>query len=205
MPEVFDTGWRAAEVYFDDTLQRVAARELGDATRWPEIVWLNGLQPPYLTSNPADPRVVAGKLVAFGGRVRVPTTGTVRAGVSSAEAFGVDLCLNGGDLSASDTGDLALQSGVANLEQALNLRLTNHRGDLMFHGRYGNDAWRLVGRKLTPGGALVAARYCQEAVIADPRVTRIAQTSVEARGDATLVKLTAEVDGAAPLRLQLTL
>ena len=37
---------RHAEVHHGDTLQRISLRELGDASRWVELVLLNELRPP---------------------------------------------------------------------------------------------------------------------------------------------------------------
>ncbi len=43
------TGWRFVETLANDTMQGIAARELGDASRWVDLVNINGLTPPYLT------------------------------------------------------------------------------------------------------------------------------------------------------------
>lgn len=202
MPDFLQTDWRVAQVLHGDTLQKIAARETGDAARWPEIAWLNGLVPPYIDATGADARIAAGTLVAPGGRIKVPASTGSRRGVTPEDAFGVDLSLVRGDI-ATAGGDFALCGGVSNLEQALRLRLSNAAGDLIYHPRYGNAAWGLVGRKLTPGAVLVARRYCEETVLADPRVTSIQSSSSEAVGDSLRAVVTAEVDGAAPLRIQI--
>ena len=199
------TGWRSVEVLHGDTLQDICAREMGDPARWVELAWINKLVPPYLTGDPLDPRVANGTMALYGARIRVPVAGSIRPGTTAVEAFGVDVSLGNGELMADDGGDILLVSGVPNLKQALSMRLNNPRGSLLFHQRYGNEAKRLIGRKLSPAAALIVQRFCEETVMNDPRVTSMSNASVSVRGDAVAVDITAEVDGFTPLHLQITL
>ena len=50
------TGFRHADMVWGESLQAFALRELGDAARWGEIVDINNLIPPYVTSDPAQIR-----------------------------------------------------------------------------------------------------------------------------------------------------
>lgn len=205
IPEL-QTGWRSAEVLQGDTLQELCNRELGDPARWAEIAWINGLIPPYLTGDKNDPRLAQGKLVLYGGRLRVPQNGTLRSGTTPVQAFGRDISLSDhGFLSADGNGDLSLVEGVPCLEQGLAMRLNNERGALLFHPKYGNEAHRLMGKKLSPTLALVAMRFCEETVAADPRVRAVSNSSYTVAGDALKVSLTADVDGHNPLRVQVVL
>lgn len=45
---------RQVRIKRNDTLERIAQRELGDAVRWTEIVILNKLKPPYIDDNGGD-------------------------------------------------------------------------------------------------------------------------------------------------------
>jgi len=45
---------RQVRIQRNDTLERLAVRELGDAVRWTEIVILNKLKPPYIDENGGD-------------------------------------------------------------------------------------------------------------------------------------------------------
>lgn len=195
-------GWRTAQTEYGDTLQKIAARELQDASRWPEIAWLNELRPPYLTGDPSHLGVVAGRVLLWGGSIRIPTPSTARAGATAAEAFGVDVRLDGGLLSADADGGLAVATGGANLRQALETRLRVGAGELQFHPRYGNAARRIRGRKADHNARLLALRFCEEAVLGDPRVRSVSAGSAEQAGDAIRVSLTAVVDDGVPLRLQ---
>ena len=63
---VFDrelTGYRYASTNHGDTIQQVAFRELGDASRWAELVWINDLLPP---GSPVD-RLVLVEVYTPGG------------------------------------------------------------------------------------------------------------------------------------------
>jgi predicted Zn-dependent protease len=40
-------GFRLVEIKYGDTLQELAARELGDANKWRDIIAINDLLPPY--------------------------------------------------------------------------------------------------------------------------------------------------------------
>lgn len=196
-------GWRVVQTVRSDTLAAVALREMGDASRWPEIAWLNDLLPPYITDVADHPTVLAGRAVASGGVLKIPSSGEASGGVTPAESFGTDCRLEQGGLALTPLGDIDVMTGVANLRQALEMRLAAHVGGLMFHPRYGNNAHRIKGQRNTPNAQLLALRYCEECLLGDPRVVAVKDGVAEASGDAILVSVTALVNDVAPLRLQL--
>ena len=62
------TSWqrtRSVEVRFDDDLRTIAYRELGDASRWTELVVLNGLVPPYISKEGGNRVLKPGTLSGF--------------------------------------------------------------------------------------------------------------------------------------------
>lgn len=195
------TGWRAIKTEYGDTLPRIASRELGDASRWPELAWLNNLLPPYLTSDQSTPGVTSGRVLMFGSVIRVPIAQAQKQGVTPAQSFGVDVRLSGGLLTVSN-GDLNLAIGTTNLKQALELRLQNDKGCLPFHPKYGNDANKLRGHKVDANAHLLALRFCEECLLGDPRVVSVQDGVATASGDAMLVAVTAVVNDGTPLRLQ---
>jgi hypothetical protein len=203
MATIVETGWKAAKTQFGDTLQRVAYRELQDSARWPEIVWLNGLLPPFLTGDPTHPGIAAGTVILWGASIKIPAPSAIKQGVTQTDAFGIDVALSGGSLTADAFGGLEVVAGAPNLKQALEMRLKNDIGNLPFHPKYGNAAHRLRGKKADYNARLLALRFCQECLLADPRVRSIESGSSEQSGDAIVVTITAVVDDGAPLRLQI--
>lgn len=202
MPSTSTIGWRTALSNNGDTLQRLAYRELQDASRWPEIAWINDLRPPYLTGNKLHPGIATGQVLLWGHAIKIPGPATSQKGVTPTESFGRDVLLTNGGFSVGVNGGLGLADGVPNLRQALQLRLENEIGCLEFHPKYGNAAHRLRGHKSTTNAWLLALRYCEETVLADPRVKSVSDGSATKEGDAILVALTALVDDGSSLRLQ---
>lgn len=203
MPSTSTIGWRTALTEHGDTLQHVAFRELQDASRWPEIAWINDLRPPYLTGDGVHPGVAAGQVLLWGSAIKIPGSSTTQKGVSPTESFGRDVLLENGAFGVEPNGGLSLADGVGNLRQALQLRLENEVGCLKFHPRYGNSAPRLRGHKSNPSANLLALRYCEETVLADPRVKSVSDGSAKSVGSAIFVELTALIDNGSTLRLQI--
>ena len=202
MLNAYKGGWRIVKTDHGDTLQRIAHRELQDASRWPEIAWLNKLMPPYLAGDTATPGVATGRVLLWGSSIRIPAPTLSRPGVSAEQALGIDVSLADGLLSADDSGALSMVSGVPNVHQALELRLRNERGCLPFHPTYGNAAHRLIGRKSSSSSGLIALRFCEESVLSDPRVAGVKDGAVEVVGDGLKVTVFADVDGSGPLPVQ---
>lgn len=205
MPSYVNLGWRSALTDYGDTLQRIAARELQDASRWPEIAWLNDLRAPYLTGSKMHPGVSAGYVLLWGSPIKIPGPSSTQTGVTPTEAFGRDVDIGDGNLVVDERGGLVVVDGVPNLRQALQLRLSNETGGLQFHPRYGNSAHRLRGRKSDSSANLLALRYCEETVLSDPRVKSVSQGNAVSNGDAIAVTLTALVDDGSSLRLQISI
>lgn len=191
-------GVRSVSTRANDTLPKVAARELGDAERWPELAVLNDLsKPPYLV----DAASVQSGQVAWGSSLLVPSTdesaspANVGALASSsliyqrneeARFYGVDLKLrttNNGKLDIIlDPGDAspATIAGRDNLMQAVTLKTRIHQGQLLESPDWGLR--RLVGERMT-GDQLPRAKWgLQEAAESDPRIES-ATVSLSATGN----------------------
>jgi phage baseplate assembly protein W len=174
------TGFRFVETNVGDTLQIIAARELGDAARWVDIVNINNLLPPYLTN---DPTQAGPSVKLFGQFLLVPAaTPQVSAEADPDAVFGTDLALdNYGNLFGSN-GDFATVAGRANLRQALENAVDTDFGELIFHQLYGCDVRRLVGKVNGPTAELLAAQRVNTTLQRDSRV-KSASSTATAQGD----------------------
>lgn len=188
-------GFRQAPTNVGDTVQAIALRELGDASRWYDLVHVNGLVPPYLT----DDLSAAGPSVLLAGQqsIKIPAPAPPASGVADATSvFGTDMSLAGGRLAAAAGGDFLTVAGVPNLTQALTNRLATHLGDLTYHPQYGCDVYRLLGQGGTATANLFAAAQVAKAVRADARVARVVDAVAVLRGDGITATATAiTVDG----------
>ena len=195
------TNWRTVAIDHGDTLAKIAMREFGDASRWAELAWLNNLLPPYLTGDESVPGVASGRVLLYGGVIRVPVIGAQSQGVTQTESFGVDVKLSNGALTVSN-GDLDIAEGTQNLKQALEMRLRNDKACLPFHPKYGNNAHKLRGQKSSPNVNLLALRFCEETLLSDPRVVSVRDGVATSEGDSINVQVTAVANNGSVLRLQ---
>lgn len=182
-------GYRFVQTRHGDTLQLVAARELGDATRWPDLIAFNSLRPPFLVDDPALRR--PGVLVT-GDLLRVPAAvAVVEAKTDAALVFERDVELQGGAVGVAG-GDFAVASGLDNLRQALRHRVETEQGELIFHPDYGCLVRRLIGAVNGPTAALLAASYVRAALQRDHRIKAVLDSSAEVVGDVIRVSVTVE-------------
>lgn len=169
-------------VRMGDSLQAIAARELGDAAAWRELVALNGLVTPYLVPSAAEADRQPGALL-WGDLIRVPARATTASAVTGEDALGQDVALQDGALVVGEGGDLATVLGGANLGQALRHRVLTPYGSFLPHPTYGCELHGLLGLRNDPVRMVLAAGLCRRAMLRDPRVVA-AQTRAAVRGDA---------------------
>lgn len=182
-------GYRFAEIRHGDNLQTIAARELGDASLWSELIAYNDLKAPFITDDPAQAR--AGVLLS-GSLIRLPAPAPIATTATDAdEVFGTDILLDRGQLVVID-GDLSLAEGLDNLHQALEHRIDTDRGELLFHQDYGSLVRSVVGTVNGPTAALLASEYAKSAVLADDRIQQVTQAAAEVVGDTIRVSVEAQ-------------
>lgn len=181
-------GFRYAQTNFGDDLRRVALRELGDASRWVDLVALNELLPPYLTDDISQ----AGKGVLLtGSTILIPVPESNAAITTDPDAvFGIDAQLYRGEF-VFDDGDLSVVSGEQNFVQSIRNRLSTDQRDLMFHPDYGNLTYLLVGKKNGPTNKQLAEFYVRSVLLEDSRVSQVNKVVVDISGD--VISIDAEV------------
>lgn len=197
-------GWRYVSTFQGDTLQTVAARELGDATMWAQLVSINSLIYPYLTDDPT--LAGSGVLLTVSDLIVVPAP--VPAAVTATDpnlVFGSDVGLDKfGNLTVSN-GDFGVVSGLANLSQGLSNALVTEMGELLFHGTYGSRVRSIVGASNGPTKGQLAATYAKQPVLADSRVASIASSTATVTGDAISVVVNAVTISGRPIAVAATL
>jgi phage baseplate assembly protein W len=189
-------GYRFVQTDQHDTLQKVAARFLGDAGRWAEIIVLNGMAPPYLTDDPGQ--VTAGVFLN-GSYITIPASAPGAQTNDPNAVFGQDILLTGGNFSVVN-GDVQLVGGLDNLNQALTNLLGTDQGELLFHGEYGTLIRTLIGSMNGPTATLLAAEYAKDAIAADPRISDVTSSTGTTVADAIDVAVQATtIQGAATI------
>lgn len=181
-------GYRFVELRWQESLQQLAARELGDAARWVDIVNLNGLMPPYVTEDSAV--AAAGNVALYGAMLLVPSSIPQASSTTNPDLiFEVDVRLNNGHLVA-ENGDFSIVNGIANLSQSLRHRIVTEMGDLVYHQEYGCMVRKVLGAVNGNVANIMAASYVRDAVADDPRVKDVTYTTAKVEGD----KITVDVE-----------
>jgi LysM repeat protein len=166
-------GWKRVDVLSGDTLQRISARELGDASRWVDIALLNNLKPPYLG--------IGEGLAAPGSAILLPIE-VVNPIADTNDQFLTDLSMPDGVLDIQN-GDFTLISGVPNLIQALKMHVVADKRSLWFHPEYGCWIRTILGEVNRETAGSLAGFYVKSALLEDPRVSDVNQVNVEMQGD----------------------
>ncbi len=168
-----------------DTLQKIAQRELGDASRWVELAVVNNLTFPYITDDPSQSNI---NVLLSGAVIRVPTQRQLASATSDPDhVFGSDVKLERGELSTVN-GDLALVSGVSNLSQALHHVIETEPGELLFHPKYGCSVRSFQGEKNIQQGARFAIALVKRSLMEDPRISKVNNALVVVQGDALMIE-----------------
>lgn len=170
--------YRLVQTVMGDTLQSVAAKDLGDAERWYELIYLNGLKYPYLTDDPAQ---VTASVLQAGATIRVPSAKAVST-QDPAAVYGSDVTLTDGELSVQ-AGDMSTVSGLPNLLQAVRNRLDTPSGELEFHRSYGVPLETLIAQGAGPNRLAVGA-LVQRALLQDDRIDSVRSFTTTITGTA---------------------
>jgi len=201
-PRASLAGFRRVQLTWGQTLQDLAAQELGDAALWPRIAAINGLKPPWVTG---DPSLASPSVRLYGDTVIIPDpTADIEPGRTSAEdVFKADVALPKGLLDVVD-GDFALLAGRLNLRQALEHRVRVGLGELTFHQQYGCAVGTLKGQRNEQVTALVGGKYVERAVRLDARIADVTRVVVSPEGDRLPIEVEAETVTGHPLNMTTT-
>lgn len=185
--------FRLVQTRHADTLTSVAARELGDANRWIELVWLNDLTYPYLTN---DEAAAGPGVLLTGSKLRVPATvGVPITAADDNEGFERDCILVRKRLTVDAGGDFAVVAGTANLKQQLTHRINTPMGQARRHPQYGCRVWQLIGKVSGPLAGTLGAGYVRAALLSDYRVAQVSSSQAQVIGDRINVTAKAEAKG----------
>lgn len=209
-PNADEPGYVGAEeatIASTDTIESLAASRLGDIGRWRDIAVLNGLRPPYISRTRLPGTLAPGDQILIPSLARVdnPEAPPGVLGIDPAaplpdRLLGTDLAVEADedgffDFVVNDAGDdLELASGIANLEQAIILRLAIEEGT---DGLYPNiGVVPAIGSRIPAIDAVLRDMLIRDAVAADPRIASIISASTSAGdGDALIADVTATVRG----------
>lgn len=177
------------------TLERIALEEMGDSSRWGEIVEVNSLKAPYVSDDPFESR---DGVLKPGDKLLIPMDtlngfSSVPEGKENKltknmnqleKSLGVDLKLTKDfDLSLSSSGDLELVGGAENLAQATLLKLSYEPGDILEHPTLG--AGIRVGKKFPPLQEIKDGLV--NTLLQDSRINRVTDLSIKRESSALYI------------------
>jgi len=173
------SGFRHAETLHGETIQEFALRETGDANNWTLIADINGLRPPYFTSESA---LTGDGVVLYGASIIVPAATQMATSTDPNRLFEADLLLTDGLLSFDDN-DLSTVSGVANLTQSLRHALDTRSSEIIRHPEYGCRVYELLGVKGIDVSSALGREFVSGTLLRDERVERVSDASASLSGD----------------------
>lgn len=173
---------RLIRVPVGESLRTIALRELGDVFRWPELIEINQLRPPYIIES-INPDDRLANTVMWGDTLLIPVGNPLVVEQLPAEIYGTDMALIGGYIDAS-TGDYLLIAGAANLKQALINRLQTALNELITHPGYGSNIDTALGMKIVPIVEMMVSGYILRCLKQEPRIDTINSINSTVDGDA---------------------
>jgi phage baseplate assembly protein W len=193
-------------VRYGETLQSIAAKEMGDATSWTDIAKYNGLSYPYIVDtvdqkmNNMEHLVTAGDTLVI--PVEVELTEDLAQKLNQQDrdalgrlALGQDLSMidfppvyqNRGtqenimQLGSNGKGDLSTVYGVNNIKQIVIAHLLTAKGSLILHPEYGSNLNELFVQGTIPNSKLVDDEI-SKAILSDSRITKAEKQSSTLNG-----------------------
>jgi hypothetical protein len=147
-----------------------------------------------------NPALVLTKVLKVGDMVIFPDPNDYQETIDDSDEFasllGSDMSL--GELTHklswdSKTHDFQLVKGVANMRQAIRLRLMIDVGELLYHPEYGDALIGFVGHRSTAIFAALANGKIRDCLSQDIRIYSVENVTVNVDGDACSVDLTTRI------------
>jgi len=183
------SGYRYVEILQDDTLQTIAARELKDASRWHDLITINGLTYPYLTGDPAQAN---SSVLLYGDLIVVPAAVTQVSTVADPNTvFKIDIGLTNGKLIDDGLGDFSVVAGRENYRQSIKHAIDTDTGELLYHLPYGCKVRTVLGTVNGPTAAQLSNEYVKSTVLADDRTDSVTSAQADVSGDTLEVSVSA--------------
>jgi hypothetical protein len=183
-------------IIMGDSIESLAIKGLGSFSKWKALAEFNNLVYPYIYFTAAG-EMQPEKTLGLGQQIAIPITdnsapsnGLVMSNLTNGAtslnySFGTDLYLDPtGDINLITSGtttDLQTISGIANLIQAITLKLSVYRGELLSHQDYGIP--NLLGYRTLPLITSKAISDIQSTVLSDPRISSVSNVTVSIQGD----------------------
>lgn len=180
-----------------ETVQDIAARMLGDASLFTEIIKINNLKYPYIAKNRAD------GVLSYDDKIMIPTESTVDTSIKNVvrnieyqitknmteaeKNFGTDIKLGTNqDIAITNTGDFDLVAGAPCVVQSLGVRLGVERGGYKLHTRFGLSM--SIGEKSVFDVALLKSEV-ESQLRQDERIDKKIETSITIKGNQIIIDL----------------
>lgn len=177
------------------SLERLALNELGDASRWPEIVEVNSLKFPYISQTEAD---ASDTILVPGDKILIPRPllngfpnipindqSFLENGLTEIQKnLGIDLKLTPEfDLQLTNSNDVAIVKAEANAAQAIIFKLALEQGDLLDHPNLGVGL--IVGTKAQTLSQIQTNII--QTLSQDPRFDHIENLTIQRDGGTLLI------------------
>lgn len=196
-----------------DNIQTLAMRELGNIDMFKDIIILNNLKPPYISSTggpnvlkPGDKILIPRMTAPGNSSVAKNVEYNITNGMQQAEKdLGVDIRLtDDGDLAISSTKDLDMVAGVTNFIQVIGIKLLLERMSLKRSPQIGTSL--PLGSKLRANGLSDLRREILESLGSDSRVEAIPYMTLSQQGGTIYINMLIKMkEIEQPIPLPLTL
>lgn len=188
--------YRKHVISYGETIQAIAQKYYGDTAFWVDVVSYNDLRYPYITKTIEEKNKNIDHLVSVGDTLIIP----IEVDISDISPLSItkkdrDALVNyylGSDLDVitastgyqkrgtsdeilsltDDKGDLAINEGIDNIKQQLQMRLLTPKGSLLLHPEYGSELHLLFKENIPEIGLLIENEVLRT-IMTDTRVKSV--------------------------------